>query len=148
MQWRPDGLTLHTKKWFLGAGLLRAPPISLTGCPGPHGGGGAVPPRGRGGGVVARREATTNEGSARAAISMPSAAAIQLPASSASRTRLSRWFRTISRSRTPRATPASSHIVGMLSCAYPHLSRCFNSIFRRNPGEIMVASGDIPVKVW
>ena len=30
MQWQPDGLTIHTNKWFLGAGLLGAPPISLT----------------------------------------------------------------------------------------------------------------------
>ena len=28
MQWQPDGLTVHTKKWFLGAGFLGAPPIS------------------------------------------------------------------------------------------------------------------------
>ena len=28
-QWQPDGLTIHTKKWFLGAGFLGAPPISL-----------------------------------------------------------------------------------------------------------------------
>ena len=30
VQWQPDGLTIHTKKWFLGAGFLGAPPISLT----------------------------------------------------------------------------------------------------------------------
>ena len=24
MQWRPDGLTIHTAKWFLGAGFLGA----------------------------------------------------------------------------------------------------------------------------
>ena len=30
VQWQPDGLTIHTKKWLLGAGLLGAPPISLT----------------------------------------------------------------------------------------------------------------------
>ena len=24
VQWQPDGLTIHTKKWFLGARLLRA----------------------------------------------------------------------------------------------------------------------------
>ena len=30
VQWQPDGLTIHTKKWFLGAGFLRAPPISLN----------------------------------------------------------------------------------------------------------------------
>ena len=29
MQWQPDGLTIQTKKWFLGAGFLRAPLISL-----------------------------------------------------------------------------------------------------------------------
>ena len=29
VQWQPDGLTIHTKKWFLGAGFLGAPPISL-----------------------------------------------------------------------------------------------------------------------
>ena len=29
VQWPPDGLTNHAKKWFLGAGFLGAPPISL-----------------------------------------------------------------------------------------------------------------------
>ena len=29
VQWQPDGLTIHTKKWFLGAGFLGAPPISF-----------------------------------------------------------------------------------------------------------------------
>ena len=29
VQWQPDGLTIHTKEWFLGAGFLGAPPISL-----------------------------------------------------------------------------------------------------------------------
>ena len=29
-QWQPDGLTIHTNKWFLGAGFLGAPPISLN----------------------------------------------------------------------------------------------------------------------
>ena len=29
VQWQPDGLTIHTKKWFPGAGFLGAPPISL-----------------------------------------------------------------------------------------------------------------------
>ena len=29
VQWQPDGLTIHTKKRFLGAGFLGAPPISL-----------------------------------------------------------------------------------------------------------------------
>ena len=29
VQWQPDGLTIHTKKWFLGARSLGAPPISL-----------------------------------------------------------------------------------------------------------------------
>ena len=29
VQWQPDGLTIHTRKWFLGAGFLGAPPISL-----------------------------------------------------------------------------------------------------------------------
>ena len=29
VQWQPDGLTFHTKKWFLGASFLGAPPISL-----------------------------------------------------------------------------------------------------------------------
>ena len=30
VQWQADGLTIHTKKWFLGAGFLGAHPISLT----------------------------------------------------------------------------------------------------------------------
>ena len=30
LQWQPDGLTIHAKKWFLGAGFQGAPPISLT----------------------------------------------------------------------------------------------------------------------
>ena len=30
VQWQPDDLTIHTNKWFLGAGFLGAPPISLT----------------------------------------------------------------------------------------------------------------------
>ena len=29
VQWQPDGLTIHTQKWFLGAGFLGAPHISL-----------------------------------------------------------------------------------------------------------------------
>ena len=29
-QWRPDGSTIHAKKCLLGAGVLGAPPISLT----------------------------------------------------------------------------------------------------------------------
>ena len=29
VQWQPDGLTIHIKMWFLGAGFLGAPPISL-----------------------------------------------------------------------------------------------------------------------
>ena len=29
VQWRPDGFPIRTKKWFLGAGFLGAPPISL-----------------------------------------------------------------------------------------------------------------------
>ena len=29
VQWQPDGLTIHTKKWLLGTRLLGAPPISL-----------------------------------------------------------------------------------------------------------------------
>ena len=29
-QWQPDGLTICANKWFLGAGFLGAPPISLT----------------------------------------------------------------------------------------------------------------------
>ena len=29
VQWQPDGLTIHNNKWFLGAGFLGAPPISL-----------------------------------------------------------------------------------------------------------------------
>ena len=34
VQWQPDGLTIHAKKWFLGAGFLGAPPISLRStCP-------------------------------------------------------------------------------------------------------------------
>ena len=32
VQWQPDGLTTHTKKWLLGAGFLGAPPISLNEC--------------------------------------------------------------------------------------------------------------------
>ena len=30
VQWQPDGLTIHTNKWLLGAGFLQAPPISLS----------------------------------------------------------------------------------------------------------------------
>ena len=30
VQWKPDGLTIHTRKWLLGAGFLGAPPISLV----------------------------------------------------------------------------------------------------------------------
>ena len=30
VQGQPDGLTIHTNKWFLGAGFLGAPPISLA----------------------------------------------------------------------------------------------------------------------
>ena len=30
VQWQLDGLTIHTKKWVLGAGFLGAPPISLA----------------------------------------------------------------------------------------------------------------------
>ena len=33
VQWQPGGLTIHAKKWFLGAGFLGAPPISLRGVP-------------------------------------------------------------------------------------------------------------------
>ena len=29
VQWQPDGLTIHTKKWLPRAGFLGAPPISL-----------------------------------------------------------------------------------------------------------------------
>ena len=29
VQRQPDGLTIHTNKWFLGAGFLGAPPIAL-----------------------------------------------------------------------------------------------------------------------
>ena len=29
VQWQPDGLSIHIKKWFLGAGFPGAPPISL-----------------------------------------------------------------------------------------------------------------------
>ena len=29
VQWQPDGLTIHTTKWFLGAGFLGAPPTSI-----------------------------------------------------------------------------------------------------------------------
>ena len=29
VQWQPDGLIIHANKWFLGAGFLGAPPISL-----------------------------------------------------------------------------------------------------------------------
>ena len=28
VQWQPVGLTIHTKKWFLGARFLGAPPIN------------------------------------------------------------------------------------------------------------------------
>ena len=31
-QWQPDGLTIRTNKWLLGAGFLGAPPISLRPC--------------------------------------------------------------------------------------------------------------------
>ena len=34
VQWQPDGLTVRTKKWSLGAGVLGAPPISSTLTPG------------------------------------------------------------------------------------------------------------------
>ena len=30
IDWRPDGLTIHAKRWFLGAGFLGATPISLV----------------------------------------------------------------------------------------------------------------------
>ena len=30
VQWQPDGLTIHTKRWFPGAGFLGAPPIFLV----------------------------------------------------------------------------------------------------------------------
>ena len=30
VQWQPHGLTIHTEKWFPGAGFLGAPPISLN----------------------------------------------------------------------------------------------------------------------
>ena len=30
MQWQPDGSTIHTKKWFLGAGFLEALQIFLN----------------------------------------------------------------------------------------------------------------------
>ena len=30
VQWQPDGVTIYTKKWFLGAGFLGAPTICLT----------------------------------------------------------------------------------------------------------------------
>ena len=29
VQWQPGDLTIHTNKWFLGAGFLGAPPISF-----------------------------------------------------------------------------------------------------------------------
>ena len=29
VQWQPDGLAIHTKKWFLGAGLLGADNIGM-----------------------------------------------------------------------------------------------------------------------
>ena len=32
VQWQPDSLTIHTNKWFLGAGFLGASPISLSMC--------------------------------------------------------------------------------------------------------------------
>ena len=34
LQWQPDGLTIHTQRWFLGAGFLGAPPIYLIRVPG------------------------------------------------------------------------------------------------------------------
>ena len=34
VQWQPDGVTIHPRKWFLGAGFLGAPPVSLKGLPG------------------------------------------------------------------------------------------------------------------
>ena len=43
VQWQPGQLTINTKKWFLGAGFLGAPPISLGdpgGAPFVRGGGG------------------------------------------------------------------------------------------------------------
>ena len=45
LQWQPGGLTILTKQWFLGAGFLGAPPISLIMMPwamgrGTQGGGG------------------------------------------------------------------------------------------------------------
>ena len=47
-QWQFDRLTIHTNKWFLGAGFLGAPPISLVRAA-PHPSGGASgcrnPPR-------------------------------------------------------------------------------------------------------
>ena len=30
VQGQPDGLTIHTKQWFLGAGFLESPPIYLV----------------------------------------------------------------------------------------------------------------------
>ena len=30
VQWQPDGLTIHAKRWLLGAGFLGAPSISLA----------------------------------------------------------------------------------------------------------------------
>ena len=30
VQWQQDGLTIHTNKWFPGAGFLGAPPVSLA----------------------------------------------------------------------------------------------------------------------
>ena len=30
VRWQPDGLTIHTKKWFLGARFLGAPPFFLA----------------------------------------------------------------------------------------------------------------------
>ena len=32
VRWQPGGLTTHTNIWFLGAGFLGAPPISLRSC--------------------------------------------------------------------------------------------------------------------
>ena len=34
VQWQPDGLTIHTNKWSLGARFPGASPISLIPCPG------------------------------------------------------------------------------------------------------------------
>ena len=49
VQWQPGDLTIHTNKWFLGAGFLGAPPIFLTELPGLSAGSPAAAQEGSGG---------------------------------------------------------------------------------------------------